>query len=420
MTQHDSQHTGNSVDSEGVEGSSTQAGESVEGTTKAPTRREIRLRGPAQLADALPYLLGFHPDDSIVVVALHGERGRFGGRLRIGISGNPGEWQALSTQVAECLAANARTRGRRPDGAVVFLCQEPVADETGHDVMERLRPLAQKLRVACGDRQMPVYEALCVSTGRYWSYCCPDPICCPSTGRPLAVPGTSAMAAAAAYAGLQVRGSLSEMRKRLEAVDSAFAERQKQALNSASATILPRMLSPADSAAVRTETLELAGKLMTRFLKLTPDADSSVSTADAHDDGLLSHQEAAVLIHGLQDRGTRDRAAEWMEGADAAPALRLWRAVARRCVPPFTEHAAAPLTLAGWVAWSGGDEPTARVALDKALRSDPEYVFAQLLHRACNDGLDPEPLRHCMREQRDACEERPGQATFGTHRRAAP
>ncbi|WP_375537915.1 DUF4192 family protein [Streptomyces sp. Amel2xB2] len=48
-------------------------------------RSDIALRGPAELADALPYLLGFYPDDSIVVVALHGPRGRFGGRIRLGI-----------------------------------------------------------------------------------------------------------------------------------------------------------------------------------------------------------------------------------------------------------------------------------------------------------------------------------------------
>ena len=42
--------------------------------------QQITLRGPAELADALPYLMGFHPNDSVVMVALHGGRGRFGGR----------------------------------------------------------------------------------------------------------------------------------------------------------------------------------------------------------------------------------------------------------------------------------------------------------------------------------------------------
>ena len=58
-------------------------------------------------------------------------------------------------------------------------------------------------------------EALCISGGRFWSYCCPDERCCPAEGTPLALPGTSVMAAAATYAGIQVRGSLREMEARL-------------------------------------------------------------------------------------------------------------------------------------------------------------------------------------------------------------
>jgi hypothetical protein len=128
--------------------------------------------------------------------------------------------------------------------------------------------------------------------------------------------------------------------------------------------------------------------------------DRSAVEADAGDDRLISHGEAAQVILGLQDRETRDHAAEWMEGPEAESALRLWRALARRCVGGYAEHAAAPLALAGWVAWSTGDEPAARVALGLALRTDPRYVFAQLLHQACNEGLDPEALRTCLREER--------------------
>jgi hypothetical protein len=127
---------------------------------------------------------------------------------------------------------------------------------------------------------------------------------------------------------------------------------------------------------------------------------SAAPAADRRDDELLGHDEAAALIVGLQDRMTRDRAAEWMEGAEAAAALRLWRALARRCVGSYGEHAAAPLTLAGWVAWSTGDELEAREALAMALGADPDYLFARLLHQACNEGLDPETVRRCLRAER--------------------
>ncbi|MGW2513123.1 DUF4192 domain-containing protein [Streptomyces scopuliridis] len=368
-------------------------------STGSADEQQITLRSPAELADALPYLLGFHPTDSIVMVALQGDRGRFGGRLRLGIPRSPKEWPPVADQLAECLIEGSERRSGRPEGIVVFLCQDPAAGETGRQVMERLRPLAQRLRTACGSLDVPVHEALCISDGRFWSYCCPDVRCCPPEGTGLALPGTSVMAAAAAYAGVQVRGSLREMEARLEPWRMPAAEEQERALDDAGAALVPRILGGGSRERVGEETLRLARALIGR-LKEAPGAGRA--DTDAEDDRLITHEEAATVILGLQDKETRDRAAEWMEGAEAAPALRLWRALSRRCVGPYAEHAAAPLTLAGWVAWSTGDEPSARVALGLALRLDPQYVFARLLHQACNEGLDPETLRHCLREERAA------------------
>ncbi|MBL1100449.1 DUF4192 domain-containing protein [Streptomyces coffeae] len=357
---------------------------------------QVTLRSPAELADALPYVLGFHPDDSIVMIALHGPRGRFGGRLRLGIPGTPEEWPEVCDQLAECLITSSRRRGERPDGIVLFLCQDPAEGASGLDTMERLRPLAQRLRIACGAMEVPVYEALCLSGGRFWSYVCPDERCCPPEGVPLALPGTSVMAAAATFAGVHVRGSLREMEARLSPLVGPRAEAQERALDVAAGELVPRILERTDCATVRAETLVLVGQMLDRLRAAPPAAD--LCAADLRDDGLLGNEETAAVIIGLQDRVTRDWAARWMEGPDTEAALRLWHALARRCVGSYEEHAAAPLTLAGWVAWSGGDEPAARVALSRALKADPEYLFARLLHQACNEGLNPELLRQCLRQ----------------------
>lgn len=361
---------------------------------------QVSLRGPAQLADALPYLLGFHPDDSVVLVAVHGEESRFGGRVRLGIPADPQEWEAVAGHLAQCLEEGSAARGGRPDGAVLYLCQDPSESETGRTVADRLRPLAQSLRTACGEREMPVYEALCLSGGRYFSYCCPNPECCPPEGAPLEDSGTSPMAAAAVYAGIRVCGSLKDMEARIAPLGTSSSEPQERALDAAAADLVPRMLAAEGATAVRARTIVLARRLIDRFRVAVVRPGAAVSARDSADDALITPEEAATLILGLQDRGTRDQAAEWMEGRDAEPALRLWRALARRCTGPYAEHATAPLTLAGWVAWSTGDQPAARVAFVRALEFDPDYVFAQLLHRACNEGLDPEPLRRCMREER--------------------
>ncbi|MFC7218603.1 DUF4192 domain-containing protein [Streptomyces polyrhachis] len=442
---------------------------------------EITLRSPAELADALPYLMGFHPTDSIVMVALKGERGTFGGRLRLGIPTAREEWSDVAQQLADCLIEGSRTRGADPTGVIVFLCQDPAAGpETPAEVMERLRPLAQRLRVACGRLDVPVIEALCISAERYWSYCCPDARCCPPQGTALAARGTTPMAAAATYAGIRVCGSLREMEARLSARPEIPFDPQTKALDAAGAALIPRIVGaplgdgPGDGLrdvvtgrggdagvaaptargrlgaggaphagrrravqrgrgpeverrAVRRECLALAERLLVRLAGSLPAPAASDEVADAWDDALIGDDEAAALIIGLQDRITRDRAAEWMEEPDAAPALRLWRALARRCVGAYGEHAAAPLTLAGWVAWSAGDETGARVCLARALELDPAYAFAGLLHQAVNEGLDPEPLRRSLRRSRgrsagpanrSTAPDRPGGA--GPRRRGGP
>ncbi|MEU7152089.1 DUF4192 domain-containing protein [Streptomyces sp. NPDC045456] len=364
----------------------------------------VTLRGPAELADALPYLLGFFPDDSIVLVGLHGERGRFGSRARLGIPTDRTQWGYVSEQLAGSLVTLGEERRSRPEGIIVYLCQEPAQGESGWDVKERLSPLAQMLRVACGTLDVPVLDALCISDGRFWSYCCPDFRCCPAAGTPLTPAGTSVMAAAAAYAGIQVRGSLREMEARLTAWTGPRAAGQTSALDAEAQALVPRMIQEDAAAPVRAETLARASDLLRRFREDPP--TGSRRARDACDDALLTDAEAARLILGLQDRVARDRAAEWTEGPDAEPSLRLWQALSRRCVGGYAEYAVAPLSLAGWVAWATGDQPSARVALGRALTLDPEYLFAQLLHRGINQGLDPETLRRCLREEREERDER--------------
>ncbi|MEW2283362.1 DUF4192 domain-containing protein [Streptomyces sp. NPDC047841] len=367
-------------------------------TGPADHATQVTLRTPAELADALPYLLGYRPEDSMVLVALHdhaGRRGRFGGRARLGIPAAEEDWEAAARQLARGLVTGSERRGSRPERMVAYVCQEPGPGESGRDVKRRLERLAHLMRTECGNLDVPVIEALCISDGRFWSYCCPVEGCCPEDGSPMGLPGTSVLAAAATYAGIQVRGTLRELRARLQPWETGAALEQEIALDAAGMSLVPRILDETARQKVAEETLDLAERIIRRYGTAAPVSGSH--PADARDDNLLTNDEAATLILGLQDRTTRDRAAAWMEGAEAGPALRLWRALARRCVGPYGEHAAAPLTLAGWVAWSMGDELEAREALAMALAADPDYLFARLLHQACNEGLDPEAVRRCLR-----------------------
>ncbi|WP_327288348.1 DUF4192 domain-containing protein [Streptomyces sp. NBC_01198] len=364
---------------------------------------EVVLRGPAELAAALPFLMGYHPDDSAVLLALHGEHGRFGGRLRVGLPEHPqdpAEWPDLARQLADCLVTGSLRRGSRPSSIVVFLCQDPRAGEESRAVMERLRPLAQQLRVACGELDVPVIEALCVSGGRWWSYCRPESDSsgqAPDGGARVAEPHASAIAATSAYHGIRMPVSLRDLESRLRPLEQRDREHET-ALDLACARLVPRMLDRSASASVAERTVELLRGALETFVS-APLINDPVRS-DRRDDALLDDGEAAEMILGLQDHAARDRVVEWAEPATAAAAIRLWRALARRCSGPYAEHAAALLALTGWVAWCSDDEAEARVALSRALDLEPHCTFARLLQHAVSQGLDPDVVRRSLRSTR--------------------
>ncbi|MBB0231978.1 DUF4192 family protein [Streptomyces calidiresistens] len=369
---------------------------------RVPEPPAVVLRGAAELVDALPHLLGFHPEDSVVLVAVHRDGGRLGGRVRAPIPESPVDWPRAADAVARCLLEGSRRREGVPASAVLYLCRDPRSGESPRQVMERLRPFATLVRSSCDALAVPVHEALCLSGDRYWPYTRPAAVACPPEGLPRPRPGHSELAAASVLAGVPMPPTLGEMERRIAPARGAAAADQVRAMDEALAALVPRVLGDgADPGALREETVESVRRLVGRFRRGgTEPRRGPVSAADARDDALLSSTEAATLLLGLQDREARDGAARWQEGPDGRAALRLWRALARRCVAEYREHAAAPLTLVGWTAWSLGDAVEARIALARALDADPRCVMAGLLYAAVNEGLDPEPLRRALRTGR--------------------
>jgi len=353
----------------------------------------VRLRTPADLAEILPYLLGFQPTDSVVALGLQGPGLSQGGTLRVDLPA-PRLWPAAAEGVASALLALSERRATGPAAVVLYLCQDG-----GAAAFERLRPLAHRLERAFEQRGVPVRETLCVSDGRWWSYRCertPGECSCDPAGTPVTRPGTTPVAAAAAYAGIRVRGTLRELQEQLAPIGGAPEEAPRaaglrDALDRVSGPLVDQVLAEDGPAQTRQETADLLRAALEEF------------RAGAEE---LTPARTARLVLGLQDRHARDRAAEWVEPAELGPAGRLWRYLARSCVGPFRAYAAAPLSLLGWTSWFAQDEVTARVALAAALDAAPGYTFAELLYQAVNCGADPELLRDSLRAERAGHEAR--------------
>ncbi|WP_344638572.1 DUF4192 domain-containing protein [Kitasatospora cystarginea] len=352
---------------------------------RLPTQLPVRMRGPADMAEMLPYLLGFFPDDSIVAVGLSGPHLQQGGVIRLDIPDDPVRWQSMGTEAARLLVELSEQRDRRPEQVLLYLCRDPASGD-GRSVVAELKPLAQYLAQAFGDLDVVVKESLCVSAGRWWSFLCAGTGCCDPSGVPVRPPGmVSPAAAAATFAGLAPRGSRKSIVAGLAPIGPPDDEPQRVAIERAGPQLLREMTEPGGRQAAVARTVELLDESMAEF------------QAGARE---IAPERVARLLVGLQDKMGRDRAAEYAESEELGSAQRLWRFLAQRCVPPFEHLAAAPLTLLAWTSWLADDSATARVVLAKALDLNPEYTLAQLIYESLNGGLLPDQLLESVRRER--------------------
>ncbi|MEU9046730.1 MULTISPECIES: DUF4192 family protein [unclassified Kitasatospora] len=342
----------------------------------ASEHRPVVMRGPADMAELLPYFLGFYPDDSIVAVGLQGPDLQQAGVIRADLPDSPAQWPAAAEETAALLVALSERHGARPLQVLLYLCQDPGAPHAP-PVVDGLRPLADDLRAAFGRRGVVVKESLCVSDGRWWSFLCRGTECCDQAGNPVRRgPGPGPAAAAATVAGLVPRGSRKAIIGGLVPIGPPEDDVHREALVRAEAAV---------GSFSREQGIGLLDQAVAEF------------AAGARE---LDPDRTARLLFALRDRIVRDRGVEYARPAELAPAERLWRFLARRAVPPYESCAVAPLTLLAWASWVAGDTATARVVLGHVLRLAPDYLLAELLYESLNDGMTPGALLAAVEAQR--------------------
>jgi hypothetical protein len=105
------------------------------------------------------------------------------------------------------------------------------------------------------------------------------------------------------------------------------------------------------------------------------------------DQGRLTDDELAWLTVLLPHLPVRDHA--WERIGDDDWQVILWSDVVRRVDP---ELAAAPASLLAFAAWRAGNGALASVAIDRALRAEPDYSMALLIDEALQLGTPPSML----------------------------
>ena len=318
-----------------------------------PDPHRLRVRRPVDFLAVIPYLLGFHPSESLVVVL--SSRGRVVLTARLDLPA-PEHAGPVAAQVRQL------TGEHRIDELVLVAYSD--AETPGRQLLERVRAdLADAVAVR---------EVLLVNRARWWSLSCTTG-CCPTEGA-VFDPDAHPLAAEAVYAGLSAgrsRASLEEL------VAGPGAE------------ALPRLRGLLASARVA-----LAGTDRPAAAEAMAEA-VRVALADPEALDEAGCTRLAVLA---QDLAVRDVAWAMMSRPAAELHQRLWcRVVA--AAPP--EVSSAPLGLLGVAAWIGGNGALLNCCVERLELTDPAYTLGRLLADISERALPPSVWGDLQGELRD-------------------
>ena len=133
----------------------------------------LRIHGPVDLLSAVPFLLGFHPIESLVLIGLtHGV-------LVVTARLDLADAVAHDVLIAETL--EAMLRGGSTQFLAAIFADDPTATEQGMPHADLALTVAALIDKAGGE----LLDALLVTNGVWTSYLCADPRCCPPSGRTL-------------------------------------------------------------------------------------------------------------------------------------------------------------------------------------------------------------------------------------------
>lgn len=358
---------------------------------------DITLRGPGDVVAILPYQLGYHPHDSVVVVSLRG-------RL-VGLVARADLPPAEHADTAAAWLVGPLLR----DGAtsVIVIGYEDVADAS---IPVLLAVCAQLERAG-----VDVVDMAVVRDGRRYSPRCPDP-CCPPEGVPLPEPA-------------DVPGVLEYVAMGRSPLASRDAVEQVVAPDPvASRGVGDAVASRAGMPRRRRRRRRSAAAWSTVLRRGGGDAGSGRSGARSYGARLRSGPPVAPgviadLVLGLHDIAWRDGLIAWLapgilsvQELDERVVELLWAslptwggmgfddeddgtragrddllqrllALCRSVPDDCPSEAAALCTVASHVAWVSGDGAVARAAVERALRLDPGYRLAGLLAGLIDRGV---------------------------------
>lgn len=321
------------------------------------TEHKFRFTRPGALIAALPAVLGFVPEKSMVLVTL--EEGRIGAVIRADLSEDLGDnLGRLAEIVANSGAESVVSVIVDADGALCPMCA---------DTHQRLCDTFTEELTSRGVGLHGAHVVDRVEAGGTWR--CVDGC---GAGGTVEDPTASPLAAAAVLDGRRLYGTRADLRA-VVAVDDP----------NRSAAMVERIRSSASAREVdwRTDPDGRGRRDVEHAIALAQRILDGARPADA---------ELAEVACGLTDIAVRDTLYALAVGSQAAAAEALWALLARTLPDPWRVEA---LVLLAFSAYARGDGPLAGIALEAALRGDPGHRMAGMLDVALQSGMRPEQIR---------------------------
>ena len=318
-------------------------------------RPTLRASGPAEIVQLVPYLLGFHPSESLVLLALRGRRIVVSVRYDLGAP-----LEMLQPWCQAAMKAGA-------DRVVSLIYAEGI---DGSPLPHR--ELSEQLRDLFESHALDEVDAIAVSDGRWWSYRCGDARCCPAEGTPIDANG--AVAASAVTEGMVALPSRESLESELE-VDEMAADR-----------VLTEM--------VTLMAAELEGPEPNERVGRAEDwAQVRAFVRGARKGADVTYEQAARVLCALSDRSVRDAAIGYLVGRPEPEVQEGWRQLTRMAPE---ERRAAPATLYAMWCYASGSGARTNVGIDVALAADPNYAMALILLDLQSAGINPFEFIHEM------------------------
>jgi hypothetical protein len=326
-------------------------------TSARPTA--LQLRSPVDILAIVPYLLGFHPDNDLVVVSF--TRAQLTMTARIDLPAPDAPPDEARTAVDPLAAIISRTA---TEAVVITYGPRTPATAT-----------LDATTAALAARGVTTYQALRVTDNRWYSHQCDDPDCCPADGPPYD-PAHSHVPAEAVLAGRPALPDRAAVAAQIEPITGPAREAMRQATQHAARRLTNLLRSSGLPRARENPAL----------LRLGEQAIAAAFDRYRRG-GRLTDDEAALLTVLLTHTPIRDHAWQRTHGEDWH--LQLWADLTRRAEPDL---AAAPAALLAFAAWRSGDGALANIAVDRAMQAQPDYRMAQLLTAALTAGIPPAAL----------------------------